>query len=144
MNLQLHWRVLLIEDHAALAEATAEFMGSKGLVVRVASSGREALETAAAFHPDIVLCDLRLPDMSGLDVARALRDMPETKDAVIAMHSAMTESDFGTKGPQGIAAVDLVLSKPLTEEKLDTLIKSRASKGTAREAPRKRHEKTRP
>jgi CheY-like chemotaxis protein len=149
-NLQSRWRVLLIEDHEALAEATAEFMRSTGLDVRIASTGREALETATAFHPEIVLCDVRLPDMSGLDVARALRDMPGAKDAVIALHSAMTESHFGTQNLQAIAAVNLFLSKPLTEEKLNTLIsvltsqakedfdilKSRTSKGTARRLPR--------
>src|SRR5262245_61185896 len=88
------WRVLLIEDHALLAEATAEFMRSKDLDVRIAYTGREALETAAVFHPEIVLCDLRLPDMPGPDVARALREMPGAKDAVIAMHSAMGESEL--------------------------------------------------
>jgi CheY-like chemotaxis protein len=124
-------RVLLIEDHAPLAEATAEFIRSKDLDVRIAPTGREALETAAVFHPEIVLCDIRLPDMPGPDVARALREMPGAKDAVIAMHSAMTERDLGTQSLQADAAVNLFLSKPLTEEKLDTLIsllKSQAKK----------------
>jgi len=154
-NLESRRRALLIEDHAPLAEATAEFMRSTGLDVRIASTGREALETATAFHPEIVLCDVSLPDMSGLDVARALREMPGAKDAVIAMHSAMTERDLDTQSLQTVAAVNLFLSKPLTEEKLNTLIsvltsqakedsdmlKSRTSKGTAREAPRQQHEK---
>src|SRR4029453_6377681 len=96
-NVLSRWRVLLIEDHAPLAEATAEFIRSKDLDVRIASTGREALEIAAGFHPEIVLCDMRLPDMPGLDVARALREMPRAKDAVIAMHSAMTEPDFATQ-----------------------------------------------
>ena len=157
-NLQSRWRVLLIEDHAPLAEATAEFMRSKGLDVRIASTGREALETATAFHPEIVLCDVRLPDMSGLDVARALREMPGAKEAVIGMHSALIESDLDTQSLQAVAAVNLFLSKPLTEEKLNALIsvltsqakkdsdmlKSRTSKGTTREAPKKQHEKNSP
>jgi len=81
--------------------------------------------------------------------------MPGAKDAVIAMHSAMTERDLDTQSLQTVAAVNLFLSKPLTEEKLNTLIsvltsqakedsdmlKSRTSKGTAREAPRQQHEK---
>jgi CheY-like chemotaxis protein len=121
-NFLSRWRVLLIEDHAPLAEATAEFIRSKDLDVRIASTGREALEIAAEFHPEIVLCDMRLPDMTGPDVARALRKMPRAKDAVIAMHSAMTEPDLRTESLQASAAVNLFLSKPLTEEKLDTLI----------------------
>src|SRR5262245_12565839 len=96
-------------------------MRSKGLDVRIASTGREALEIAAVFHPQIVICDVRLPDMSGPDVARALRKLRGAKDAVIAMHSAMTESDLGTLSRQAGSAMSLFLSKPLTEEKLDTL-----------------------
>jgi len=129
-NFRSRWRVLLIEDHGPLAEATAEFMRNKGLDVRIASTGREALETAAAFHPEIVMSDIMLPDMTGLEVARALRAMPGAKDAVIAMHSAMTESDLGPLSRQ-VSAVNLFLSKPITEEKLNTLIselKSQAKK----------------
>jgi CheY-like chemotaxis protein len=121
-NYGSHYRVLLVEDHAALAEATAEFMRDEGLDVRIASTGREALEMAAAVHPEIVLCDMRLPDMPGSDVVRALRAMPSAKDAVIAMYSAMTESDFRTLAQQAEASVNLFLSKPITEEKIDALV----------------------
>jgi DNA-binding response OmpR family regulator len=114
------YRVLLIEDHAPLAEATAEFMHAKGLDVRIASTGKEALEMAAAFHPQIVLCDIRLPDMPGPDVVQALRAISETRDAVIAIHSAMSERDLRSLCSD--ASVNLILSKPITEEKIDALI----------------------
>jgi len=116
-------RLLLIEDHAGLAEATAEFLRSEGLEVRIAESGEEALETAGVFQPEIVLCDLSLPDMSGLDVARALRANPDTKDAVMALYSAMAESDVRTLERQvNPNEVNLFLSKPLTEDKLNKLL----------------------
>ena len=130
-NFLSRWRILLIEDHAPLAEATAEFMRSNGLDVRIASTGREALETAAAFHPEIVLCDVRLPDMTGPDVARTLRATPGAEDAVIAMLTAMNDSDLNTVRRQVGSTANLFLSKPITQEKLDTLIsvlKSRAKK----------------
>ena len=116
-------RLLLIEDHAGLAEATAEYLRSEGLEVRIAESGEEALETAGVFQPEIVLCDLSLPDMSGLDVARALRANPDTKDAVMALYSAMAESDVRTLERQvNPNEVNLFLSKPLTEDKLNKLL----------------------
>jgi len=116
-------RLLLIEDHAGLAEATAEYLRSEGLEVRIAESGEEALETAGVFQPEIVLCDLSLPDMSGLDVARALRANPDTKDAVMALYSAMAESDVRTLERQvNPNEVNLFLSKPLTEDKLNQLL----------------------
>jgi len=115
-------RVLLVEDHAPLAEATAEFMRSAGLEVRIASSGQDALTEAAAFQPEIVLCDMRLQDMSGLAVARALRTIPGASRALIAMHSAMTETDLPMLERIDAPEVNLFLTKPLTETKLETLI----------------------
>jgi CheY-like chemotaxis protein len=115
-------RVLLVEDHEPLAEATAEFIREKGLEVRIAANGREALELASIFKPEIVLCDMRLPDMPGFEVAQELRTMPGAKDAVIAMHTAMNDTDLQILGQGANTAVDLFLSKPITAEKLDTLI----------------------
>jgi CheY-like chemotaxis protein len=118
---QSRCRVLLVDDHAPLAEATAEFMRGKGFDVRIASTGREALEMAAAFQPEIVLCDIHLPDMPGLDVARALRAIPGVKSAVIAMHTAMAQSSLRSLRDAD-APVNLFLSKPITEENIDALI----------------------
>jgi CheY-like chemotaxis protein len=120
-NYPTGYRVLLVEDHAPLAEATAEFMQAKGLDVRIASTGKEALEMAAAFHPEIVLCDFRLPDMLGPDVARAMRAIPGVKSAVIAIHTAMTESDLRSLREADVP-VNLIVSKPITGEKIDALI----------------------
>jgi len=127
------YRVLLVEDHASLAEATAEVMQSKGLDVRIASTGREALEVAATYRPEIVLCDMRLPDMTGLDVARALRAIPGLKAAVIAIHSLMTEHDLGALSADAAAPLNLFMPKPITEEKIDVLISQLQS-----HAPQKR------
>jgi len=115
-------RLLLVEDHAALAEATADFLQNAGLEVRIAASGEQALETAAAFHPDIILCDLRLPDMSGIELARALRATASAKHALIALHSAISEVDLRTLQNQSNVGIDSFISKPLTEEKLKTLL----------------------
>jgi CheY-like chemotaxis protein len=116
------FRVLLVEDNADLAEVTAEFIRSAGLEVRIASSGQEALELAGVFHPEIVLCDMRLPDMSGLDVLQALRSMESGKDAVLAIYSAVSECDLRllerTMTP---SPVDVFLCKPITRENLDML-----------------------
>ena len=115
-------RLLLVEDHAALAEATAEFLQNAGLEVRIAGSGEQALQTAAAFNPDIILCDLRLPDMSGVELARALRASSSAKNALIALHSAISEMDLQTLKTQSNVGIDSFISKPLTEEKLKTLL----------------------
>ena len=66
-------RVLLVEDHAGFAEATAALMRHHGLDVSIATSGGDALKLAEECRPVLVLCDLTLPDMTGLDVVQALR-----------------------------------------------------------------------
>jgi CheY-like chemotaxis protein len=116
-------RALLVEDHAALAEATAELMRLHGLEVRIAASGGDALEMAEEFNPVLILCDMRLPDMAGLDLAEALRARCRTNDLLIAIITA-TSLDYlyGFEDQTKTRGVDLFLSKPLTNEALSGLL----------------------
>jgi len=111
-------RLLLVEDDPDLAEATAEFLSGEGLVVRTALSGREALEIAAAFGPQLVLCDLTLPDTNGLEVVRELRSSPSTARSYIVILTAMTGLESNQSG------VDAVISKPITIEAVRTLMET--------------------
>src|SRR4030095_10072147 len=97
-------------------------MRSERLEVLIASTGGTGLQMAKECQPDIVLCDIRLPDMTGLEVARALRAIPETKDALIAIHTALGERDLRTFEREANTSVNLFLSKPLTHEKLDKIL----------------------
>ncbi len=116
-------RLLLVEDHAPLAEVTAEFLREGGLEVRIAESGEEALSIAIEFRPEIVLCDMRLPEMSGLAVAHALRGNSDTKHVVIAIQTASSvmeiralESEIRTD------EVNFFFSKPITPKQRDILL----------------------
>ena len=120
---QARHRLLLVEDHDCLAEATAEFIRGEGLEVQVVGCGRDALEVAPTFQPEIVVCDMGLPDMNGLEVAWALRSNLRAKSPVIAIWSAMTDGDLVAFERSGHSkVVDLFLSKPLTPEKLERLL----------------------
>jgi DNA-binding response OmpR family regulator len=66
-------RVLLVEDEAATAEATAYALRREGFEVRVAEDGNAALGLAEEFRPQLVILDLMLPGLGGLDVCRLLR-----------------------------------------------------------------------
>jgi two-component system OmpR family response regulator len=112
-------RVLLVDDHAALAEATAEFLRFSGLDVRTALDGKEALALAKAFRPQLVLCDLRLRDASGLEVVQALETTLDPKQVIFALHTAMTEAEVRSFESQADVQV---ISKPLTESKLKKLL----------------------
>ncbi len=66
-------RVLVVDDEAGLARALAITLRAVGWDVRVSNDGHSALRDAAGWHPDVVLLDLGLPDMSGLEVITGLR-----------------------------------------------------------------------
>jgi two-component system response regulator RegX3 len=65
--------VLLVEDEASITEPLAEALGREGFETKVAATAADALELAARLQPDLVLLDVMLPDGSGFDVCRALR-----------------------------------------------------------------------
>src|SRR5215475_13578251 len=93
-----------------------------GLEVRIAESGRQALSTAHAFPPQIVLCDLSLPDLSGLDVVRRLRADPKTKNALFAITTALAQADIMALEESLAGEVDLFLSKPITDRAVNELL----------------------
>jgi DNA-binding response OmpR family regulator len=68
-------RVLIVEDIAPVAAAIEAMLRTQGMTVELAATGLDAVERKALFHPDIVLLDVRLPDLNGLDlVERFARD----------------------------------------------------------------------
>lgn len=66
-------RILIVEDEPTLAQALRYNLEREGYRVTLASQGQEALDTFHLRHPDLVILDLILPDMDGLEVCRALR-----------------------------------------------------------------------
>jgi CheY-like chemotaxis protein len=110
--------VLLIEDHPDLAAATAEALEAEGLDVRTALSGHEALEVASTFQPQLLLCDIHLPDMSGPEVVRALRSNPSNQRTYFVILT-------GTAGIDATQVqVDLCLTKPITLEAIAMLVQA--------------------
>jgi PAS domain S-box-containing protein len=73
-------RVLVIEDNRDAASSLRDALELAGHEVAVAADGREGMVRARELRPDLVLCDIGLPEMDGYDVARALRSDPETAE----------------------------------------------------------------
>jgi two-component system CheB/CheR fusion protein len=105
--------LLLVEDHADTAEVIAELLRDRGHRVRVAGSVAAALEAAAAEPFDLVISDLGLPDGSGLDLMRQLRDRHHLTG--IAFSGYGTEEDRRQSAEAGFAAH---LTKPVAFETL--------------------------
>lgn len=66
-------RVLVIDDNVDLADTFAMLLEASGHVVRATYSGASGLEAVLSFLPDVVICDIGMPEMSGHDVARRIR-----------------------------------------------------------------------
>lgn len=84
-------KVLIVEDDKSLSEVLSYNLEKEGFNVFKAFDGRTGIEQAKLKKPDIVLLDLMLPGVNGIDVCRQLRKMKETKEAGILMLTAKSE-----------------------------------------------------
>ena len=85
--------VLVVDDEPTIAEVVARYLERAGYRTRVAADGLQALEAAATLRPDLVVLDLMLPGIDGLEVMRRLRDQDRERIAVILLTAKGEESD---------------------------------------------------
>jgi two-component system phosphate regulon response regulator PhoB len=83
--------VLIVEDDSALAEVLAYNLRQAGFTVSQASNGSEGLRQARLTPPDLILLDLMLPLIDGIEVCRRLRAEPETRNVLVLMLTARAE-----------------------------------------------------
>jgi two-component system KDP operon response regulator KdpE len=81
-------KLLLVDDEARFAEALAISLRPRGYEVHVATTGESGLETAARLHPDVIVLDLGLPGIDGLEVLRGLRAWTEAPVVVLSAREA--------------------------------------------------------
>jgi len=86
-------KILVIEDAPELADALHDLLTMKHYETRVERSGKGGLATALAEHPDLILLDLRLPDIDGFSVLRELRTDPWGATAKVLMLTSADVTD---------------------------------------------------
>jgi len=86
-------RVLVVDDNLDAAQAIAHFLRFAGHEVITAENGAEALARAASFAPQVVLLDIGLPGMDGYEVARRLRELHPTRDALLVALTGYGQAD---------------------------------------------------
>ena len=121
-------RILLIEDDVVLRENTAELLELSDFEVITASNGRAGLKFAKAHLPDIIICDIMMPELDGYQVLDGLSKNNKTKFIPFIFLSAKTEHNDVRKGMN--MGADDYITKPFTEDELISAIKSRLAKAS--------------
>ena len=111
-------RILLVDDEPRFLEMIGEYLGARGLAVATAPSGEKALDRMADFRPDLVLLDLLMPGMGGMEALRRMRaGFPDSR---VIMVTAMEDLDTARKALAAGAAD--YLTKPFTLDYLDSVL----------------------
>jgi DNA-binding response OmpR family regulator len=103
-------RVLIVDDDPAIRELLATLLGFEGWEVAVARDGKAALETADRAPPDVVLVDVLMPGLSGLEICRRLKERPDPPRVVMVTGMA----DPGDERDGRAAGADAYLRKPFS------------------------------
>ncbi|MFP5285594.1 MAG: response regulator, partial [Thermoanaerobaculia bacterium] len=111
--------VLVVDDNRDAAESLAVLLQMWGYDVRVAYDGPEAVEAAAAFHPDVVLLDIGLPKMNGYEAARQIREARQDGVVLIALTGWGQDQDRRRSQEAGF---DHHLIKPVELEALQKVL----------------------
>ena len=127
---QLTGRVLVVEDDEEIADVLRRSLRQEGHEVRTAVDGEDALTAAAEFAPDMVVLDLGLPKLDGVEVCRRLRG---DSDVPILILTARTDTDDRVRGLD--AGADDYLVKPFERAellaRLRALMRRRPPRGSA-------------
>jgi len=113
-------RILIVEDERAVARGLEYGLTSEGFTTLLADTGRQALDMARSQNPDLILLDIRLPDISGFDICRQLR--AEGKRMPILMLTARDEEVDKVLGLE-LGADDYVV-KPFSLRELTSRIRA--------------------
>ncbi len=122
-------RILIVDDNVVNLKLVRVLLASEGYDVRTAGDAEEALSVLASFSPRLILMDLQLPGMDGLELTRRLKADPARHDAVILAVTA-----YAMKGDEAralAAGCDGYVTKPIDTRLLPQVIAGYLSRETA-------------
>jgi len=112
-------RVLLVDDSHNACKFLTAFLEKRGHEVRSVYDGASAISIAQGFCPEVILLDIRLPDMNGYQLMQRLKQMDDINGARFIALSGYSDGDA-----PGSKEFDHFLEKPLDTAHLDTLLRS--------------------
>jgi DNA-binding response OmpR family regulator len=115
------YAVLIVDDEPDIVSLLGLHLKLNGYSVFQANNGLKGLETAALEKPDIIVLDVMMPEMDGFEVAKKLKENPETNEIPIIFLTARTQTDDKIKGL--MVGADDYMIKPFDFEELELRIK---------------------
>lgn len=119
-------RVLVVDDDAALARALRINLSARGYDVHAAPDGRHALDLAARVHPDVIVLDLGLPDIDGIDVLEGIRGWSAVPIIVLSARQTSAEKVQALD-----AGADDYVTKPFSMDELLARVRAAVRRGAA-------------
>lgn len=115
-------RILVVEDEDVVRSIIVEAIRSEGFEVMEAKKGDEAIEVFLAENPDLVILDIIMPDMDGLEVCQAIRKLPEPLNKTPIIMLTAIDTRLGKRLGEE-AGADVYLTKPFSPKELRQKIK---------------------
>ncbi len=125
--------VVLVEDDDRLARLTARYLESHGVAVTIASDGRDGISKVMQQRPDVVLLDLMLPGINGLEVCRELRARIDTPIIMVTARGEEADRVMGLEG-----GADDYIAKPFSSRELLARVRAHARRARGAVGPSKR------
>lgn len=114
--------LLIIEDDHAIREMLQRYMVNKNFVVKEAEDGEQAMDLLGEINPDLILLDWMLPDISGPQIIKKIRQNPVQKDIPIIMLTARAEENDKIEGLE--VGADDYMTKPVSLKELHARVKA--------------------
>lgn len=124
--------ILVVEDIPKNMEVVCSILRKEGYRLAMAGNGKQAVDTAPAVHPDLILLDIMMPVMDGYQACEALKENPVTADIPIIFLTAKSDTDDVVKGFE-LGAVDYV-TKPFKKAELLSRVKTHLELKFSRES----------
>jgi len=118
--------ILIVDDHAGNIKLLRVLLGGEGFAVKTALSAAEALETLKNFHPALILTDIQMPGMDGLEFVRLLKQASSTKTIPVIAITAYAMSGDELKAKE--AGCDAYVTKPIDTRRLPAMLRDMVEK----------------
>jgi len=117
-----NYKILLVDDESDILEFLSYNLKKEGFQVETANNGIEGIEAAKKFQPDLIILDVMMPEMDGIETCDKLREMPEFSNVLITFLTARSEDYSQIAGFD--AGADDYISKPIKPKVLISRVKA--------------------